>query len=154
MKPCKKKQCLKKEAPSIGTSHPADKGMNWVRQDLRLALYLRDGLACMYCGQGIEAEVKLTLDHLHPWSHGGCNCPSNLVTCCQMCNSSRQDRSVEEFADSVASYLEAGVSGRNIVESIQKNVAQDISTFREEAKELISRRGSAAKVVAARFAAL
>lgn len=31
-------------------------GMNWIRKDKRLAIYMRDGMACVYCG--------LTLDHL------------------------------------------------------------------------------------------
>ena len=46
-------------------------GANWVRREKRLALYLRDGLACVYCGEGVEDGVVLTLDHLVPHSHGG-----------------------------------------------------------------------------------
>ncbi len=44
----------------------AYQGMNFVRQDLRLAIYLRDGLACVWCGQGIEDGIKFTLDHVVP----------------------------------------------------------------------------------------
>jgi 5-methylcytosine-specific restriction endonuclease McrA len=41
-------------------------GMNWIRQEKRLAIYLRDGLACGYCGDSVENGAKLSLDHLKP----------------------------------------------------------------------------------------
>lgn len=28
-------------------------GMNWCRPATRLAIYLRDGMACTYCGRGL-----------------------------------------------------------------------------------------------------
>ena len=79
-----------------------NQGMNWITQHKRLAIYMRDGLACAYCGDGVEDGAKLTLDHLTPYSEGGSNHESNLVTCCQRCNSSRGNRSVEQFAAGVA----------------------------------------------------
>ena len=48
-------------------------GMNWIRQDKRLAIYLRDGLACAYCGHSVESGASLSLDHLKPASKDGCN---------------------------------------------------------------------------------
>ena len=66
-------------------------GMNWVRLSTRLAIYHRDGFCCVYCGAaGEEHGVGLTLDHLVPCETGGDNHPSNLVTACFGCNSSKQ----------------------------------------------------------------
>lgn len=83
-----------------------NQGMNWISQKKRLAIYLRDGLACAYCGNTIEDGARLTLDHLKPYSKGGDNKETNLVTCCLKCNSSRGNRSVRSFCKSVASYMQ------------------------------------------------
>jgi hypothetical protein len=37
-----------------------NQGMNWISQHKRLAIYLRDGLACCYCGDSIMEDAKLT----------------------------------------------------------------------------------------------
>ena len=56
-----------------GKPNGSYQGMNWIKPAKRLALYLRDGLACAYCGDGIEDGIRLTLDHLTPHSLGGSN---------------------------------------------------------------------------------
>ena len=63
----------------------------WCRSDLRLALYLRDRFACLYCGRDLSdaAPADITLDHLLPRSAGGSNEATNLVTACRSCNSAR-----------------------------------------------------------------
>lgn len=122
-------------------------GQNWIRQDARLACYLRDGLACVWCGSSVEEGAKLTLDHVIPHSQGGSNSPSNLVTACHKCNSVRGARSVEAFAADCARYT--GVtSGIEILADIAKRTALDLKPFRAEAKAMIERRGSAAKALA------
>ena len=80
--------------------HPAAAGGKWIRQDKRLAIYLRDHLACVYCGHGLEDNDtgRLTLDHVRPCSHGGSNAARNLVTACRRCNSQRGAQSVRKFA--------------------------------------------------------
>jgi len=80
-------------------------GSKWIRREKRLAIYLRDGLACAYCGTAVEDGAQLSLDHLTPHSHGGSNDATNLVTACRTCNSARGNRSVAEFCAAVASYL-------------------------------------------------
>src|SRR5262245_14698893 len=80
-------------------------GMNWCRQSTRLAIYLRDGMACVWCGTAVEDGARLTLDHVKPHSQGGTNAPANLMTACERCNKSRGARSVAVFAKSVAAYL-------------------------------------------------
>lgn len=122
-------------------------GMNWCRQDLRLAIYLRDGAACVWCGASIEDGAQLTLDHLTPRESGGGNEPSNLVTACHLCNSRRGKRSVEEFAEAVAGYVDHGVTALEILLNISRLACQDIKSFRAEAKVLIARRGSAARAL-------
>lgn len=94
--------------------------MNWISQKKRLAIYLRDGLACAYCCASIEDGAKLTLDHLTPHSKGGTNEASNLVTCCHKCNSSRGNRPWRGFAASVAAYLNHGTSKAAMVAHITR----------------------------------
>lgn len=71
----------------------------WITPEKRLAINLRDGLACAYCGKDLHGAdpADVTLDHLVPRnvkvSHGGGgNEATNLVTACRRCNSSRQDK--------------------------------------------------------------
>ena len=102
----------------------------------RLAIYLRDGLAYVYCGDSLEAGADLTLDHVTPHTRGGSNDPSNLVTACRRCNSTRQDRSVRDFASSVASYLLGDADA--IVRCVHN--AQRRQLDRATAREMIARR--------------
>ena len=125
-----------------------NQGMNWIRCEKRLAIYLRDGMACCYCGHGVEDGAQLTLDHLTPHSKGGCNEAGNLVTCCLRCNSSRGDRPVATFARAVAGYLDHGVPPKAILAHIRncRGRVLDIPA----AKELIARRGSWTAALAGR----
>lgn len=124
-------------------------GMNWIRQETRLAIYLRDGCACAYCGRGIEVEgVKLTLDHLMPHSVGGVNHPRNLITACSVCNTSRGNKFLTEFIVVVAAYWNRDVA--DISRHINNARKRDMRKYRTEARSLIGLRGSAAKVMAAR----
>ncbi len=113
--------------------------MNWIRPEKRLAIYLRDGLACCYCQATIEDGTKLTLDHIKPYSKGGSNEPTNLVTCCSRCNSSRGNRPWIKFAGAVAEYLNRGIKAGDIIGHIRnaRRRALDLTA----AKELMERRG-------------
>ena len=73
-------------------------GMNWIRQEKRLAIYIRDGMACAYCGADAETS-QLTLDHVKPFSQGGSNGTNNLITACLICNSRRGTARLCEFAE-------------------------------------------------------
>lgn len=112
-------------------------GSKWIRPEKRHAIYLRDGLACAYCGATNE-EAVLSLDHLRPVSKGGDNKASNLVTCCVKCNRSRGVRSVTEFAKSVAGYLNHGVTAEGIMQHIRNCRRRKIDI--RAAKEIIARR--------------
>lgn len=114
----------------------------WCRKDLRLALYLRDGLACVWCSGSVEDGVKLCLDHVIPRSEGGSNAPSNLVCACGRCNSSRGSRSIEDFAQAVAGYLNHGVTAEQILAHVRDCLSRPVP--RDEAKALLARRGTVA----------
>jgi len=122
--------------------------MNWITQVKRLAIYLRDGMACAWCGQGVEQGVSLSLDHLKPHSKGGSNDATNLVTCCEFCNKSRGNRGQAGFARAVAGYVNHGVSAEDVLAHVRKTSQRSLVPHLVEAKALIARRGSAAKVLA------
>jgi len=113
-------------------------GMNWIRQDKRLAIYLRDGLACAYCGSSVEEGTQLTLDHIVPHCKGGSNKEDNLITSCHKCNSTRGSRDVYEFALAVAQYI--GRNANEIMDFIEKKRNVSLGSFRIQAKEIIFNR--------------
>jgi hypothetical protein len=123
-----------------GTRHPAAQGGKWIRQERRLAIYLRDGLACCWCGEGVEDGAELTLDHAKPHSRGGKNASENLLTACRRCNSSRGNRTLAEFARAVAGYLNHGIEPAEILAHV--TLVRRRAVPLDEAKELIARRGS------------
>lgn len=123
-------------------------GMNWIRQEKRLALYLRDGLACAYCGHSVENGATLSLDHVMPHSKGGGNHESNLVTCCTRCNASRGNRGLRAFCRAVAEYLNHGVEAAEIESHVRSCTRRSLAAAKIEAKQMIARRGSAARVLA------
>lgn len=122
------------------TIHPANLGGGWINKGKRLAIYLRDGLACVYCGAGVEDGTKLTLDHLRPFSSAGTANPTNLVTCCVKCNCSRGKRSWKAFATSVAAYLNHGVTANALINQIDHCRSRKLDT--RTAREILKRRGT------------
>lgn len=76
------------------------KGSGWITKPRRLALYLRDGFICQYCGRDLhDAHPReVTLDHLKPQSRGGAHESRNLVTACGPCNFRRQDTPWRQYA--------------------------------------------------------
>jgi 5-methylcytosine-specific restriction endonuclease McrA len=80
---------------------------HWISKERRLAIYLRDGFACCYCGRDLHnAPARdISLDHLNPQVNGAThkrNDPwhvsSNLVTACCTCNSARQHKPWFKYA--------------------------------------------------------
>ncbi len=123
---------------------PRTQGMHWIRPVKRLAIYLRDGMACVYCGESIEnSDVRFTLDHLKPYSQSGSNRPTNLVTACVRCNSRRGKRSWMVFCLGVAEYL--GCSESIIIDFVQKTRRRKLNMV--AAKQLINQRGGFSAVM-------
>lgn len=85
-------------------AHTASRGANgnqgskWIRPEKRLAIYMRDGFECVYCGRDV-AHDGATLDHIRSRAAGGTNKARNLVTACFSCNSARAGRSLRQWAD-------------------------------------------------------
>ena len=125
---------MKKQTHS---THIAANGSKWIRPEKRLAIYLRDGLACVWCGYGVEDGERFQLDHLTPHSCGGSNDETNLVTSCARCNCSRQDRALEDFAASAADFH--GVEDAASILSRINHLRQQ-PLDRAEAKRIIARR--------------
>lgn len=77
-------------------------GAKWIRRSRRLALYLRDGFICVYCGESLQlAEPKvITLDHVDPRALFGSpiHTNDNLVTSCLRCNVAKGDQQLHEWA--------------------------------------------------------
>lgn len=117
----------------------------WCRKDLRLALYLRDGLACVWCSSSVEDGISLCLDHIIPRSEGGSNAPSNLGTSCKLCNDRRGSRSIEDFAQAVAGYLNHGVTAEEILAHLRDCLSRPVP--RDEARVLLARRGNVAEAL-------
>lgn len=85
--------------PHRGRSNNGNHGAK-MRRDKRLAIYLRDGFQCVYCGADLHRvkPFQLTLDHLKPFNKGGLLEPSNLVTACRACNCGRQEQAWKSYA--------------------------------------------------------
>lgn len=117
----------------------AYQGAKWLSRERRLALYTRDGLACVYCGAAVEDGAQLSLDHVIPHCQGGDNKSTNLLTSCKRCNSSRGARSVEDFCVAVAAYLNHGIQASDILAHIQDCLSRPVDI--KAAKALIAKRG-------------
>lgn len=81
----------------------------WIGEAKRQALYERDGHRCHYCDIALEqlqetARPYLTLDHLVPGTN---NDPSNLITCCHLCNSRKGLLDYRVFAPERAREIKA-----------------------------------------------
>lgn len=67
-------------------------GSKWIRPERRLAIYARDGWACVWCGA--TDRTALSLDHL--WGAFD-NRSGSLVTSCTACNARKQARRLSSW---------------------------------------------------------
>lgn len=68
--------------------------LSW--EDLRFAIFARDGYTCTYCGYHGTSRT-LEVDHRTPLARRGTNDPSNLVTACWRCNREKGTMTEYEF---------------------------------------------------------
>lgn len=112
----------------------SNNGSKWCWPATRLALYHRDGFACVYC---TETERPLTLDHVVPVELGGSHAPSNVVTACVRCNSAKQAKTMRSWF----AFLRArGVDTKAIARRVRNALARRVD--REEGKRLLALRRS------------
>ena len=105
-------------------SNQANSGGKWITPKRRKAIYVRDDLQCIYCGDGIEDGIAFTIDHLIPSELGGSNGTKNLVTCCKSCNSAKGSKTIRQFF----SYLrDRGVDTDKIAKRICRNIKRKLS---------------------------
>lgn len=99
----------------------------WIRPVKRLAIYLRDGMQCVYCMKDLHgaAPTDLALDHLVCKADGGTNDESNLITACRSCNCSRQDTPLARFA------------GPECRKQIRRNTRRSLKPYLKLAKALM-----------------
>lgn len=66
-----------------------------IPEEVRHAVFARDGAACRYCG-GITTALQI--DHCYPFAQGGSSDVTNLIVACRVCNAIASDRVFPEFA--------------------------------------------------------
>lgn len=70
-------------------------GRGITEEDIQAMIYCQQGL-CYYCERDGQ---KLTLDHVIPIDQNGPHDTDNAVICCGVCNSSKGNRTPEEWTD-------------------------------------------------------
>ena len=116
-------------------------GHHWIRDDKRLAIYLRDGLACAYC-RTTAKPADACVEHVIPFEKGGSNHQSNLVTSCSRCNARKGELPLRRWAS-----ILAPVAPEVIVERVSKFTARQLRPYRIQAKKLVARYGTAARAL-------
>lgn len=116
----------------------AGQGSKWIRKDKRLAIYLRDGMTCCYCGATFdEVSRSLTLDHVVAVELGGGDDSDNLVTCCLSCNSSKQDRPMRQW---LAALRDKGVDTEQMAARVRTLTRRSLKSYRVMAKQILAGR--------------
>ncbi len=117
------------------------RGSSWIRTSTRWALYLRDGLRCLYCGRHVldvladDGDNFLTIDHLRTRKAGGSHDPSNLSTACYSCNHYRGLRSLRAFAADDLVPVSYGALRSRVLRRRRRGV----EPYREAARVLLGR---------------
>jgi len=121
--------------------------MNKITKVQRLAIYLRDGFACVYCGAGIEDSATLTLDYIKHTLTKGLHDSTNVVTACLRCTHKRSGYSISAYSRIVAE-----ISGLDlcpiVVERHVRNCARRNAPIKK-AKALAAKRGAFTAALAA-----
>lgn len=107
-------------------SRKEGQGSKWITKKRRLAIYLRDGGKCIYCGAHVSTGVLLTLDHVLACNNGGTNESSNLVTACRSCNSSKSDLTTRMW---YAVCRDRGIDTKKLSRRISHQTSIDMAAF-------------------------
>lgn len=104
-------------------SRKRGQGSKWCRPSTRLAIYHRDGFCCVYCGATAESGAQLTLDHVLACELGGDNNPTNLITACLSCNSSKQDATTRQW---FATLRDRGIDTAEVGPRVRRQTARKL----------------------------
>ena len=63
----------------------------YVSKETRVLIINRDNQKCRYCGRSRDDGIKLTVDHIIPFSRGGTDDLGNLWTLCSDCNQGKDN---------------------------------------------------------------
>ena len=95
------------------TGNPGSTRVDYVPPLNNQTLFRRDAHICLYCGQRF-ATRDLSRDHVRPFSQGGLDTWTNVVTACRRCNNQKASRTPEQakmqlvavpFAPTYAEYI-------------------------------------------------
>ena len=110
---------------------------SWIRPSRRWAVYLRDGLACVFCAPALVRIVFdggfFVLDHRESRRTTG-SANENLLTACYDCNLHRSRRTLEDWLDKARIPVERWVLGET------RRRAADMKSLRETAHVLLRAR--------------
>ena len=118
---------------------------SWIRQDKRLAIYLRDLCTCVYCGRKVIPGVDATLGHVVPRVSGGTNHETNLVTACLSCNSAKGALTLRQWykhlrVQRLAIYLRD--DGARVAKRVRRQRSKPLRVHLTHARQLIGAAGS------------
>ena len=77
------------------TANPGNTRHDYIPPLNNQTLFRRDGYLCMYCAQRFPTG-ELSRDHIRPFSQGGKDIWSNVVTACRRCNNAKASRTPEQ----------------------------------------------------------
>lgn len=89
-----------------------------IAREEAMKIFRRDHFKCQYCGldgmHHFESWLVLTIDHVHPHTHGGSRQMDNLVTACRPCNLMKGKRIFPSLEDAKKYVLERREEWRNL----------------------------------------
>ena len=77
------------------TGNPGNTRHDYVPPLNNQTLFRRDAYLCMYCGARFPSR-ELSRDHIRPFSQGGVDIWTNVVTACRRCNNQKASRTPEQ----------------------------------------------------------
>ena len=77
------------------TGNPGNTRHDYVPPLNNQTLFRRDAYLCMYCGLRFPSR-ELSRDHIRPFSQGGLDIWTNVVTACRRCNNQKASRTPEQ----------------------------------------------------------
>jgi 5-methylcytosine-specific restriction endonuclease McrA len=106
-------------------AYQGNKGGEATRAE-RLAHCERVRWECPYCGVDLKT-VTVAIDHVKPQFAGGTKGPNNQIACCISCNSSKQAKTLADFA--------ARKGDAEIIRRVQRALRRELDV--EAAKKIL-----------------